>query len=181
METLYVVSLSRSLQPLKDRFNANRDRLRFLAVVSPTSPECVQGARAVRLLLVGDFPRADVSVSVVWINMLAPDSADAATLSAKIIQDPRVRHFHDPERRAGKAIAESLGGQDKVAWDMYLFYTSGSPWSDMPPTPTDWVHQLPGMTWADPARCHCGNDLVRELRRVMSELTGPPGKASLLA
>jgi hypothetical protein len=31
-----VVSLADSLQPLKDHFNSKKDKLRFLALVSPT-------------------------------------------------------------------------------------------------------------------------------------------------
>jgi hypothetical protein len=31
-----VVSLARSLRPLKDYFNHNKDKLRFLALLSPT-------------------------------------------------------------------------------------------------------------------------------------------------
>jgi hypothetical protein len=36
MEARDIVSLRESLQPLKDHFNANKGRIRFLAVVSPT-------------------------------------------------------------------------------------------------------------------------------------------------
>ena len=137
----------------------------------------MQGARAVQRVIVQDFPLADISVSIVWIDMLARDSEDTARVSAKIVEDPRVRHFHDPERWVGKAIAESLGGQDKVAWDMYLFYTRGSGWDEGPPMPVNWVHQLQGQIWADPARCHCGSDLVGELGKAMSKLTGPQSAA----
>lgn len=34
--SLEVVSLAGSLQPLKDHFNDNKDKLRFLALLSPT-------------------------------------------------------------------------------------------------------------------------------------------------
>jgi hypothetical protein len=36
MAPLGVVSLANSLQPLPEHLNANKNRLRFLAVVSPT-------------------------------------------------------------------------------------------------------------------------------------------------
>ncbi len=35
-ESLELVSLASSLQPLKDYFNKNKGRLRFLALLSPT-------------------------------------------------------------------------------------------------------------------------------------------------
>ena len=104
--------------------------------------------------------------------MLPDDTREAPARSARIIDDPRVRHFHDPEKRAGKAVAESLGRESAVAWDIYLFYASGSEWINSLPTPTDWMHQLPG-SWADPARLHTGDDLLQELHKAMKRLTGP--------
>jgi hypothetical protein len=123
--------------------------------------------------MVQDFPHANVSVSIVWVNMLTSDSEATARTSTRIIDDPRVRHFYDPEKRAGKVVAESLGGQDRVAWDIYLFYAEGSEWDDGPPAPSCWMHQLTGSSWADPARYHCGDDLVEELRKTTKELTDP--------
>jgi len=111
-------------------------------------------------------------VSIVWIDMLSDDAREAAGPSARIIDDPRVRHFHDPEKRSGKAIAASLGSEGAVAWDTYLFYASGSEWTDGPPTPIDWMHQLPG-SWADPARLRTGDDLPQELHKAMRRLTSP--------
>ena len=102
--------------------------------------------------------------------MLPADSAITAKLSARIIRDPRARQFYDPDHLAGKAIAEGLGGKDKIAWDIYLFYAAGDEWGDCPPTPTDWAHQLVGAAWADNARHHSGDDLFKELRRIMQRL-----------
>jgi hypothetical protein len=36
MKTAKMIALDSSLQPLKDWFNRNRNRLRFLALLSPT-------------------------------------------------------------------------------------------------------------------------------------------------
>ena len=102
---------------------------------------------------------------MVWVNMLTPDSEAAAKTSAHVIEDPRVRHFYDPNRQAAGAIAQSLGGLVEIAWDIYLFYGRGSEWKQTPPTPTDWVHQLSG---ADPAHFHSGKDLVKGLYKMVS-------------
>ena len=67
-------------------------------------------------------------------------------------------------------MAKGLGLEGPVAWDIYLFYASGSGWTDGPPAPTDWMHQLPP-SWADPARLHTGDDLVEELHKAMKRLT----------
>ena len=131
----------------------------------------MQGTRAVQRSIVAAYPDADVSVSIVWIHILEQDTEMAARrATGRIADDPRVRHFHDPERRTGKAIAQSLGGKkDKVAWDIYLFYEKGSEWIKDPPSPTDWMHQLAGSSWADPAHYHSGDDLEKELYQVMSK------------
>jgi hypothetical protein len=134
----------------------------------------VEGARVVRTSVLEGFPDTDISVSIVWIDMLPDDSKAAATRSAQTIDDPRARHFHDPKQRSGKAIAESLGCEAEVAWDIYLFYASGSEWVDGPPAPTDWMHQLPS-AWADPAHFRTGDDLVNELRAAMQRLTAARG------
>lgn len=108
-------------------------------------------------------------MSIVWIDIRPDDAADAAGRAARIIDDPRVRHFHDPKKRAGKAVAKGLGLGGSVAWDIYLFYASGSEWTDVPPAPIAWMHQLPP-SWADAARFHTGDDLRQELHKAMKRL-----------
>jgi hypothetical protein len=102
--------------------------------------------------------------------MLEADSEETARESAPIVIDPRFRHFHDPERRLGRVIAQRLGGEGRVAWDIYLFFAEGAEWLEDPPTPTDWIHQL-SASWADPARLRFGDGLVRALRAITGELT----------
>jgi len=101
--------------------------------------------------------------------MLEGDTEVTARQSAPIVEDPRFRHFHDPEKRSGTAIAESMGGQDRVAWDIYLFFAKGSEWQEDPPSPTDWMHQL-SASWADPTHFHYGDGLVAELHKTMTRL-----------
>ena len=117
-----------------------------------------------------DFPNANISACVVWINMLPLDNLIAAKASARILHDPRVFQFHDPKKRVGKSIAQSLGGQEAVAWDIYLFYASGSEWQGNVPSPIHWAHQLSPSGWAD--HFHHGDDLIAELHRIMQQLMG---------
>jgi hypothetical protein len=130
----------------------------------------VQGARAVQQAIIEGFPKADFSASVVWIDMVEGDSQATAQESARIIEDPRVRHFHDPERRAGKAIARGLGGEGKVAWDIYLFFGKGDEWGEDPPRPIEWMHQLSAY-WADPKRLRVADGLIEALHETMQRLT----------
>jgi hypothetical protein len=102
--------------------------------------------------------------------MLIFDSEKAARRSASQIDDPRVTHFHDPGKRAGKAIAQYFGSPDKSAWDFYLFYRRGVEWIDEPPAPEAWVHQLLGSNWADPAHYASGRHLVNKLHTAAESL-----------
>ena len=116
-------------------------------------------------------PDADISIAIVWINKLAADSRKAAEISACTFNDQRINQFYDPQQLSGRAVAESLGWQGRVAWDIYLFYTAGSQWSETLPLPLDWMHQLTD-PWANSERLRMGDDLVRELARSMKKLLG---------
>ena len=130
----------------------------------------MEGARAVQEAIIKGYPDADISVSIVWINMLPSDNRIMAHVRARTMQDPRVRHFHDPKKRVGWAIARGLGGVDRVAWDIYLFFAPGGEWDGGPPPPAWWAHQLLGSSWADPAHYHRGDDLIGQLRQAMADL-----------
>ena len=116
------------------------------------------------------YPDADIHVSMVWIPMVEGDSLKAAHVISRDIVDSRVRHFFDADKRAGKAIASSLGGADEIAWDIYLFFPKKSRWTSHPPVPQFWMHQLTRSGWADAAHRHCGDALLRELGQCMKAL-----------
>ena len=119
-----------------------------------------------RRSILDEFPDAAVSVSVVWIHMLPDDTKATAEASAGIIDDPRVRHFHDPEQRSGVVVASGLEWEGQIAWDIYLFYDKDSRWTAGPPPPVDFMHQLP---W-DTTHFRTGDDLVQGLREAMQEM-----------
>lgn len=122
------------------------------------------------------FPKADISVTIVWIEMLPSDSLAAAEKMAGTIRDPRVRHFYDPRatRHAGHAFAKGLLKEGAgPAWDIYLFYDKTAEWKDDPPKPVDWMHQLGGKDRADPARFRTGEHLMAQLRRTLQEMIPP--------
>jgi len=108
-------------------------------------------------------PPAKIRVAIAWAHMLPLDNAITARCMALTIRDPRVHHFHDPQKRAGAAVAASLGSAGEMAWDIYLFYAAGISWQDGLPPPSAWAHQLKDSSWADPAHYHHGADLVRQL------------------
>lgn len=110
-----------------------------------------------------------MNATIIWLNMLPGDSDVTAKDSAKIISHESVRHFYDPDRLSGKAIAESVGWRGKVAWDIYLFYAPGAEWIEGPPIPAAWMHQL-SESWADRDHFRTGDYLVRELHSTVIAL-----------
>lgn len=101
--------------------------------------------------------------------MLPDDSEEIAIRSAGELADRRVCHFYDPNKRSGRAIAESIGWEGRVAWDIYLFYRPDSEWGGAPPAPTDWMHQMID-TWADRELYRRGEDLRRGLIKSLKTL-----------
>jgi hypothetical protein len=118
------------------------------------------------------YPDEDIQIIIVWIKMYEADSIEASQLAAdRFSTDPRVIQFYDPEKLLGLEIAGRFGTEaDKVAWDIYLFYRKEEKWLDRAPLPIDWVHQMLGSSWADPARLHRGDELSRKLQEIMEDL-----------
>ncbi|MFT4540135.1 MAG: hypothetical protein ACI835_002584 [Planctomycetota bacterium] len=161
--------LETSLRPLRDGFNAASDRARVIALVSPTCQTCAFGAQAIREVILDTYPDARLRVFVVWINVSREDNRDGALTSAACIDDPRVRHYHDPGQRAGRAFAEGLLPTG-FAWDTYLFYSPGAVWDDLPPRPRSWASQL-GRIAGD--NFHPREKLALEFERAGADLLGP--------
>ena len=89
-------------------------------------------------------PKVNAEILVVWIDVLPFDGRRTAAKSSKIFsQDSRLRYFHDPEKRAGNAVSQSLKW-DEFAWDIYLVYPAGAQWKQGLPAPQAYVHQLGG-------------------------------------
>jgi hypothetical protein len=113
------------------------------------------------------FPAVDIAISMVWIEMLPNDNAEAVEKSAVLFQDERIRHFHDPNHFVGQVIAESVGTAGHIAWDMYLFYTREGSWGEKPPAPFGWAHQL-NETWVVPGHYAWGDALPVMLHQIMT-------------
>ena len=112
-----------------------------------------------------------MAAMIVWVEMLPEDGGADVSALAKEMNDARVTWFHDPKRRAGEAIAAALGGEGKLAWDVYLFYDGESVWKDRSPIPSGWVHQLTD-EWADSARYRRGDQLETELAALLKKVAG---------
>ena len=165
-----IITLDGALEPLRDRFNDNKEKIRFLSLLSPTCPLWRdQGARAVHENVFIKFPQKDISGSIVWIPILDDDTFDAAMPSVKFLNDSRIQHFYDNNKDVGKSIANSVGWAGNVAWDIYLFYMPFVEWTETPPKPVYWMHQLTD-GWATKDKYRTGDDLKNELFISMEKL-----------
>jgi hypothetical protein len=69
----------------------------------------------------------------------------------------------------GKNITDSVGWTGNVAWDIYLFYRPFVIWTETPPKPIFWMHQLTD-GWAKNDNYRTGNELKNELLISMEKL-----------
>lgn len=126
--------------------------------------------------VLSDFPSADLAVAVVWIQMPGfDDNLTTAGHAASTLGDPRVQHFYDafPKHTAGKAFANGFIAPNRgPAWDIYFFYEEGKLWTDAPPVPIAWMHQLGGGQRAEEAHFQTGDDLVEHLHAATHLITG---------
>lgn len=159
VSVVHLTRLDGSLDTLREDFNAHRDELRVIALLSSTEGPCVLGARALRESVLEEFPDAGLHVALVWMEMLPSDCTESALDAARLFDDRRVSHFYDASRIAGRSFAQGLLPIG-VAWDTYLFYPPGETWTDGPPPPVRWAHQLGRI---DPEHCHPGEELFAAL------------------
>lgn len=125
--------------------------------------------------IVAAQPRLDAEILFVWLDVLPFDGQKSATKTAQILSsDPRIRHFYDPERRSGKAIARSLKWEEGYAWDIYLLYPAGARWKEAPPAPQGYVHQLGGRS-GDGHFCS-GESLLPDMKKLVEPLFAPKKK-----
>lgn len=104
---------------------------------------------------------AALKVFFIWVPMLPTDSLSAAEVSDDrlALDAPR---FWDGDRLAARATAAGIGAPGETAWDMYPFFSRGTPWEANFPTPLNWVHQVDS-AWADLSQRTCGPELLPAL------------------
>ena len=90
------------------------------------------------------------------------DNIEEALPSVQFLNDKRFKHLYDQHQIVGKTIANSVGWIGKVAWDIYLFYKPFVEWTNIPPSPSYWMHQLTD-NWSTKEKYRTGEDLKNEL------------------
>lgn len=145
------ISLASSLEPLREAFNAARDRPRALALLSPSCPVCWNGALALSAAL-EEQPRA--VALMVWTPGLPWDVRQKVGKRVeRFAGRERALQFHDSRRLGAAAVAGVLDWPEPAAaWDVYLLYEPGVEWTDSLPPPDRWLHQRRGVEekhWVD--------------------------------
>jgi hypothetical protein len=138
-------------EAVRKESNASSEKVRIVALLSPTCPTCRSGHEAIGQVL-KDFSSPKLQALLVWEPMRVGDSPISATQLAGSLQDSRIFQGWNESRNVGKLFGATLNLHD-IALDVYLVYQPGIRWeSKEPPSPTFWMHQLQG---ADPKLLLC--------------------------
>ena len=90
------------------------------------------------------FPDQDLVVHVVWMPVMVDDKIDAVAAATQTIPDSRARHYWDGDLSLGFAYGAlvTLPNGEDLAWDTYFAFERDALWSDQPPVPNKWWHEL---------------------------------------
>src|SRR5690242_7118966 len=125
---------------------------------------CRQGASVIQDQVLRTIKDASVRVYVVWVPILETDHSAPGQETLSLVSDKRAAHFWDSEGTLPGPFQSTLGLPPSCpAWDVYLLYRPGVKWTNRPPAPTYWQHQLGGVT---PAARLDGKTFARRLRDV---------------
>jgi hypothetical protein len=76
-------------------------------------------------------PTAKLAVYAVWVPFLG-GTRDAATLSQRVLSDPRVVQFWDENALTSDWFAQHVDHSQAPAWDVYYLYGPQARWTDAP-------------------------------------------------
>lgn len=161
-----------SVDEIKNAFNKQTGKIRFVAILSSTCGWCLQGAQAIQKTVIEKMSNKDISVIIVWTNMLKSDDKENAYYAASMFNDPSIVQFFDAENKFGDMVARKLNPKGEKAWDIYMFYDKDVEWNNAIPRPFDYAHQLSESLhpWADQTKYFCGKDLTKRLDDITSSL-----------
>jgi hypothetical protein len=86
---------------------------------------------------------------IVWLPMFPGDSRKWAQIRTEEFSDKRLSYYWDGEKLTGLRWQKLLGTK-REAWDVYFLYNATSQWDKEPTAPDYWMHQLGGVTTAQP-------------------------------
>jgi mercuric ion transport protein len=161
----------KDMNQLKSEFNKQPENTRFIAILSSTCKWCLQGAESVQKAIVEKMADKNISVIIVWTNMLNSDEENTAYRAASFFKQKDITQFFDQENKFGDIAAKAINPKGEQAWDIYMYFDKDSRWDKTLPRPFEYVHQLgPSTTWADQTKYFCGSNLTKRLLDVTNTL-----------
>lgn len=160
------------IDELKVAFNKMPGKVKFVAILSSTCGWCLQGVQGIQQSVSAKMGEKDISVMIVWTNMLKSDDKDQAFKAASMFTDPTVIQYFDAGNTFGDLVAHRLNPKGEKAWDIYMFFDGEDQWTTSFPRPFDYVHQLSETLypWADQTKYFCGKDLAKRLNDITTSL-----------
>ena len=161
-----------NVDELKNAFNGQSNNIRFIAILSSTCGWCLQGAQSVQKAVIEQMANKNISVIIVWTNMLKSDDKENAYKAASLFKSPSVIQYFDAENQFGDMVAKRLNPKGEKAWDIYMYYDKDVKWSSSIPRPFEYAHQLSASIhpWADQTKYFCGSDLTKRLEEITASL-----------
>jgi len=166
------LKIASSTSEIQKAFNQQSGKAKFVAILSSTCGWCLQGAESVQKAVIEKMKEKDLSVIIIWTNMLKGDSQNSAYKAASLFKDPNIVQFFDSENKFGNVVAQRLNPQGKKAWDIYMFFDKDTKWNSDFPRPFDYAHQLSSSAnpWVDKTKYFCGSELTKRLDEITSTL-----------
>ena len=160
------------IDDLRDAFNKQTGKVKFVAILSSTCGWCLQGAQAVQQTVIHQMAMKDICVIIIWTNMLKADDKDNAFKAASMFKDPSIIQYFDSENKFGDIVAQRLNPKGEKAWDIYMFFDKDDQWGNSIPRPFEYAHQLSESLhpWADNTKYFCGKDLTKRLDDITTSL-----------
>jgi len=161
----------KDVSQIQKTFNQYPEKTKFVAILSSTCKWCLQGAESVQKAIIENMAEKDLSVIIVWTNMLQSDEENTAFRAASLFKNKNIVQFFDAENKFGDVAAKSINPSGEQAWDIYMFFDKDVQWKKSLPRPFEYAHQLgPTRTWADQTKYFCGNKLTERLLFITKSL-----------
>lgn len=166
------LKIASNVSEIQKTFNEQTGKTKFVAILSSTCGWCLQGAESIQKTVIEKSKDKDISVIIIWTNMLKSDDQSSAYKAASLFNEPNVTQFFDSENKFGDIVAQRLSPQGKKAWDIYMFFDKDTQWSKEFPRPFEYVHQLSSSVhpWVDKTKYFCGPELTKRLDEIVITL-----------
>jgi mercuric ion transport protein len=156
---------------IQKAFNQSPEKTKFVAILSSTCKWCLQGAESVQKAVIENMAKKNLSVIIVWTNMLQSDGEQTAFRAASLFKSKNIVQFFDAENKFGDVAAKAISPSGEQAWDIYMFFDKDAQWKKNMPRPFEYAHQLgQTRTWVDQTKYFCGNKLTERLEFITKSL-----------